>query len=232
MPRRTARGALLLALLLTMLLTVGCGASDPPPTSPLDDGGDTATAVVGVPSVLPTFPATSTVVPGEGGGTGDPERLAGLAIEAIAEWLGEAETLFRLVGVEAVDWPNACLGVERPGYACAEVVTPGARITVQTFGGGATYFVHADLAGHLAWAPLMDAEREVATVDAATGRIPLVAVDGSDEMGAELLVVPGSRLDVALDDLAEGDRIHVAVAPSPQPDADAAPIVWLVRAAD
>lgn len=232
MSRRTARGPLSLILALTMLLAAACGASDPPPTSPLDDGGDDATTVVGVPSVLPTFPATSTVVPGDGGGTVDAERLAGLAIEAIAEWLGEAETLFRLVGVEAVDWPNACLGVERPGYACAEVVTPGARITVQTFGGGATYFVHADQAGHLAWGPLMDAEREVASADPATGRLSLVALAGSDEMGTELLVVPGSRLDVVLGDLAEGDRIHVAVAPSPQPDAGVAPIVWLVPLSD
>jgi len=228
--RRIARGPHSLILALTMLFAAACGASDPPPTSPLDDGGDDETTVVGVPSVLPTFPATSTVVPGDGGGTVDAERLAGLAIEAIAEWLGEAETLFRLVGVEVVDWPNACLGVERPGYACAEVVTPGARITVQTFGGGATYFVHADQAGHLAWAPLMDAEREVASVDAATGRLSLVPLAGSDEMGTELVVVPGSRLDLALADLAEGDRIHVAVAPAPQPDAGVAPIVWLVRA--
>lgn len=213
---------------LAAVLLAACGASEPPPTSPLAEdprGGAAATVVVGVPSVLPTFPSPD--APG-GAPAGDAEHLAGLAIEAMAEWLAVPATAFTEVSVERVEWPNACLGVERPGFACAEVITPGARITLGTFGGAATYTVHADLEGRLAWAPLMDAERVVAEVFPDAGRIVLEPVDGSDEIGTALAVMPGSRLDIALADLRPGDRVHVAVAPSLQPDAGLAPLVWLV----
>lgn len=46
-----------------------------------------------------------------------------------------------IVAVEGVDWPDACLGAARPGEACAQVVTPGYRITVEQ--GGATIEYHA-----------------------------------------------------------------------------------------
>lgn len=222
---RRARPATILAALAALLLAA-CGASEPPPRSPLAEdprSGDAPTAVAGVPSVLPTFPA-----PGNGPAEGDAERLAGLAIEAMAEWMAVPSTTFTDVSVEPVEWPNACLGVERPGFACAEVITPGARITLRTFGGAATYTVHADLGGRLVWAPLMDAERAVAEVAADAGRIVLEPVAGPDEIGTVLAVMPGSRLDIALADLKPGDRVHVAVAPPLQPDAGSAPVVWLV----
>ncbi len=59
--------------------------------------------------------------------TDDGEALAIEAafaeLEAIAGPLlaGEAD----VTEVRAVDWPNACLGVETPGLACAQVITPG-----------------------------------------------------------------------------------------------------------
>ena len=31
----------------------------------------------------------------------------------------------RLLSFEAVDWPNSCLGVERKGVMCLDVITPG-----------------------------------------------------------------------------------------------------------
>ncbi|GMU40513.1 MAG: hypothetical protein AMXMBFR23_13790 [Chloroflexota bacterium] len=224
----TARVRATLLAALTAVFLAACGESDPPPTSPLAEDprvGDAPTTVVGVPSVLPTFPASG--APG-GAPSGDAEHLAGLAIEALAEWLAVPATTFTEVAVERVEWPNACLGVDRPGFACAEVITPGARITLGTFGGAATYTVHADLDGRLAWAPLMDAERVVAEVFADAGRIVLEPAAGSDEIGNVLAVVPGSRLDIALADLRPGDRVHIAVAPSLQPDAGLAPLVWLV----
>jgi hypothetical protein len=39
-----------------------------------------------------------------------------------------------VVSVERVDWPDACLGVSQPGVACAEVITAGFRITLETNG--------------------------------------------------------------------------------------------------
>lgn len=46
--------------------------------------------------------------------------------------------------VEAVEWPDACLGVPSDGEACAEVVTPGFRVRLAR---GAAY--HTDLAGNV-----------------------------------------------------------------------------------
>lgn len=47
--------------------------------------------------------------------------------------------------VQPVDWPDACLGVEQPGQACAEVVTPGYRVILVAQGVRYTY--HTDALG-------------------------------------------------------------------------------------
>lgn len=36
-----------------------------------------------------------------------------------------------LMAVEAVEWPDACLGFARPDEACAQVITPGYRVIVE-----------------------------------------------------------------------------------------------------
>ena len=48
----------------------------------------------------------------------------------------------QLVSSEAVQWPNACLGVNPPTVACADVLTPGYRIILQA--NGQQYEYHAD----------------------------------------------------------------------------------------
>lgn len=47
----------------------------------------------------------------------------------------------RIISVEAVDWPDACLGAARPDEACAQVITPGYRIVIDE--GGAMIEYHA-----------------------------------------------------------------------------------------
>ena len=46
---------------------------------------------------------------------------------------------------EHVDWNNACLGAAKPGEMCAQVITPGFRITLDTPAG--TYEIHTDETG-------------------------------------------------------------------------------------
>ena len=36
-----------------------------------------------------------------------------------------------LISAEPVDFPNSCLGIETPGLACMDVITPGYRIQLQ-----------------------------------------------------------------------------------------------------
>lgn len=48
----------------------------------------------------------------------------------VVDVLSEAAQDASLISVEAVQWPDSCLGVPRPGVFCASVVTPGYRIVL------------------------------------------------------------------------------------------------------
>jgi hypothetical protein len=39
-----------------------------------------------------------------------------------------------LVSVEAVEWPDGCLGVQTPGVMCTMVITPGYRVVLEADG--------------------------------------------------------------------------------------------------
>jgi hypothetical protein len=49
------------------------------------------------------------------------------------------------VSVEEVEWPDGCLGVQRPNVACIQVITPGFRIVLEA--DGARYEYHTDADG-------------------------------------------------------------------------------------
>jgi hypothetical protein len=51
----------------------------------------------------------------------------------------------RIISVEAVDWPDACLGAANPGDICAAVITPGYRIILDV--GGQRVEYHTDRHG-------------------------------------------------------------------------------------
>ncbi|WP_416673995.1 hypothetical protein [Egbenema bharatensis] len=53
------------------------------------------------------------------------------------------EVLF--VSAEAVDWPDACLGVSTEDEVCAQVITPGYRIALTTL--TQEYVFHTDRSG-------------------------------------------------------------------------------------
>jgi hypothetical protein len=56
------------------------------------------------------------------------------AIGTLADELGIDPGAIDVVGYEAVDWPDACLGLPRAGEACAEVVIPGWRVMMSAQG--------------------------------------------------------------------------------------------------
>lgn len=73
------------------------------------------------------------------------------AVNFIAVHTGRPHSGIQVVNVEAVDWPDACLGVPIPNAMCAQVVTPGYRVSLSAE--GQTYEVHTDLAaGNMALA--------------------------------------------------------------------------------
>lgn len=71
------------------------------------------------------------------------------AVEAVvqraAQDHGVAVDRVEVISVENMEWPNACLGLNRPGQMCAQVITPGYRVVVQI--GEQQYIYRTDLAG-------------------------------------------------------------------------------------
>ncbi len=59
----------------------------------------------------------------------------------VLDALNQAGSGARIISVEPVDWPDACLGAAGPGEACAQVITPGYRIVTEQ--GGETIEYHA-----------------------------------------------------------------------------------------
>ncbi|MGE5222873.1 MAG: DUF333 domain-containing protein [Omnitrophica WOR_2 bacterium] len=49
-----------------------------------------------------------------------------------------------MISIEAIDWPDACLGLPQEGEMCAQVITPGFLITFAS--GDKNYAFHTDLA--------------------------------------------------------------------------------------
>ncbi len=54
--------------------------------------------------------------------------------KAVLDVLASAGPGAVLVSAERVSWPDACLGAARPGELCAQVITPGYRVTVEQGG--------------------------------------------------------------------------------------------------
>ena len=72
-------------------------------------------------------------------------QSAASAVQTLADQLNVQPDAVEVVNIEAVDWPDSCLGVSNPGEMCAQVITPGYRIQLKA--GGQTYEVHTDQSG-------------------------------------------------------------------------------------
>lgn len=112
---------------------------------------------------LATFLATTVgTVPTQGpeatptlGQPQPPEQAARDDLAArFAVSVGEIE----VVSVEAMDWPDACLGLAAPGEVCAQVVTPGFEVTL-AFGDG-QFVYHTNENGTLARFASLDVSDE------------------------------------------------------------------------
>ncbi len=86
-----------------------------------------------------------------GGGPVDPGwtniRAVQAAIETLAHDLNVPGSSVNVTQVEAVQWPDACLGIDQPGQMCAQVVTPGYQIVLAV--NGRSYEAHTNQAGSI-----------------------------------------------------------------------------------
>ncbi len=121
----------LLFAALVAVLSAACGSalSEPPPT-PIP------TAPTPTPPPIhstPTTPPSALT----------PAQLA--AMGALSSTLGIPLDQIRIASTEAVDWPDACLGVTQAEVMCAQVITPGFKIVLEA--NGRPYEYHTDAGG-------------------------------------------------------------------------------------
>ena len=77
-----------------------------------------------------------------------PELRAFEAVrEVLAQQLGLDPLAIQLVETVSVDWPDTCLGLPTADESCAQVVTPGFRVVVET--GGTSYEFRTNRDGSL-----------------------------------------------------------------------------------
>lgn len=93
--------------------------------------------------------------------------------QLLARWLHIDPATVAVVNTEAVEWPDACLGVLDPLALCAAVMTPGYRITLTA--NGETYTLHTDQGG--------GQTRVAAAPEPAIGE-RIITWTGSDDQGA------------------------------------------------
>jgi hypothetical protein len=85
------------------------------------------------------------------GGEGVPNKVPPQAVLEAATWLSQELGIsvenVEIVEFEQVEWPDACLGVPQEGQACAQVITPGFRVTLEV--NGQQYELRSDQEGKL-----------------------------------------------------------------------------------
>ncbi len=187
---------LALVCLACLLLTLACGAQQrtPPPRSPLADTPAASTGPGGATPPPSTPPAGASAIPSSAApAAGEREAAAGRATALLAEWLAIPERDLALLAVEAVAWPDACLGITQPGVVCASAVTPGFKVLLRDPTGG-THAVHSDATGSRArWAGEATVRGVVETIDQAARRLT-VRVAGQPGAPLQLRLVPGSSV--------------------------------------
>ena len=68
----------------------------------------------------------------------------GAAVKALVDKLLITVPEIKIVKVEAVEWPDACLGVSRPDARCAQAITPGYRVVLEYAGKQYTFHTNSD----------------------------------------------------------------------------------------
>jgi hypothetical protein len=66
------------------------------------------------------------------------------ALTALSENLGLPTDEITVVSTEAVEWPDSCLGIKGSELSCAQVITPGFRVTLEANGKQVEYRTNQD----------------------------------------------------------------------------------------
>jgi hypothetical protein len=125
----------LITLILIFLLVSACagaGGTVPPADTPTLPPTEAPTS----PPVEPTPMPTHIPV--------DIPPAVRAAIDALTQSQGVSAGQVTVVSVEAVTWPDGCLGVVRPGVMCTQQTVPGFRIILEASGKQYEYHTNQD----------------------------------------------------------------------------------------
>lgn len=103
-------------------------------------------------AVLLLLAACHPVRPSPAEPAGEANATATSVAATLARQLGVDSSEITIVSSEAVEWPDACLGVTHAGEMCAQVITPGHKVILSV--GGDTYTYHTDQ--NAAWVRLAE----------------------------------------------------------------------------
>jgi hypothetical protein len=139
---------LLVTLSLAACATAGSPAPSPlaqPGTSPLAEPASDATVTPRASEEPTTVPSESPLE--EAAVTPESAELdaGALVRQILAQQLQLDLDQIEIVSVEAVEWPDACLGVYTADMMCAQVITPGYRVILAV--NGEQYEYHTNLDG-------------------------------------------------------------------------------------
>ncbi len=98
------------------------------------------------PTLSPTSNPTTrpTPAPTQSGGDVVPQVVTAIKTFA-AQQFGVSLDSIKILKLEPVEWPDACIGASQPGEMCAQVITPGYKIQVEI--NGKTTIVNSDSSG-------------------------------------------------------------------------------------
>jgi hypothetical protein len=140
------RGMAILVL-AGMLLAACAPGSAVGPAAPTQSDPATSTTV---PTNVTTSPVVDTptgmpVSTPTGGSTAPQPPVVALIQQHLSSTLNIAADQIKIVSVEPVDWPDSCLGVQKPDEMCAQMVTAGYKIVLAA--GGKKYEYHTNQDG-------------------------------------------------------------------------------------
>jgi hypothetical protein len=218
MTLRNRRQWLGAALGAAVIFAAGCGSEASPVRSPFDDRGPQPTVPAGVPNFPPPFPApTRPTTPPPATSTPAVEAIATAAIDMLASRMGVPATRFTVDRVEAVTWPDGCLGISTPGIACTQALVPGYRVVLRA-STGSLHEVRTGAGGVTAWAPQATIHATVeqpgatlALIDAGGKKITALVGGGTQLVEVTLgALKAGDEIVIGADDLGDGSPLRVA----------------------
>lgn len=133
---------LLLLSAILMAAVSACVAPTPPPASPPPAPTqtpavepDTRPPEAAPPTTRPPEAAPPTTRPPEAAlpSTGF-EAIADAAVQFAAAEMNADPASIQVISVDEVEWRNSCLGVDKPGEMCLDVITPGFRVLLDVDG--------------------------------------------------------------------------------------------------